>query len=429
MMWLAAIPLLVVLGGRGTPTAVGAAWALMGVSAAALLVDGLLARRLPVRLSRLAPDQLHVGQPARVTWTVENHLRAPVRLVLSDSPPEGSRAKPSVLEVEAPPRSRSIHDYELIPTRRGPTSFGDLNYRVLGPMGLAWVQRRLPAGQSLRCMPQLANARAAELAERRALLRQAGSHRFRWRGTGTSFESLREYSTQDDIRWVDWKATARLNRPISRNFEVERHQQVVILVDSSRALTTYCGRRTKFDAMLEAAVLLSRTVLSQGDDLGLIAFADKLDLYLHPRRERAQLNAVIEGLYAREPRLVEPNYELALTVAAKRNTRRSLFILLTDVTVVEAARRMLQYSKVLTRRHLLLVVTIADETLEENELREPRDAQELYRVGVAAGLMRERTVLLEELRRSGVEVLDSRADQVAPRAIERYLELKRRNML
>lgn len=141
------------------------------------------------------------------------------------------------------------------------------------------------------------------------------------------------------------------------------------------------------------------------------------------------MNAVIEGLYAREPRLVEPNYELALTIAAKRNTRRSLFILLTDVTVVEAARRMLQYSKVLTRRHLLLVVTIADETLEENELREPRDAQELYRVGVAAGLMQERTVLLEELRRSGVEVLDSRADQVAPRAIERYLELKRRNML
>ncbi|AMV38238.1 DUF58 domain-containing protein [Planctomyces sp. SH-PL62] len=429
MMWLAATPLVAILISRGDPAGVGAAWALAGLLLAAMIVDGLVARRLPIRLTRRAPDQLHVDQPDSVSLTVENRANAPVRLLLSDRPPEGSRAIPAVLAVQAPPRSRTAHDYELIPTRRGPTAFGDLDYRVLGPMGLAWAQKRLPARHEVRCMPRFANARAAELAERRALLRQAGSHRFRWRGTGTSFESLREYSTQDDIRWVDWKATARLNRPISRNFEVERHQQVMILVDSSRALTTFCGSRTKFDAMLEAAVLLTRTALGQGDDLGLMVFADQIDLYLHPRREQTQLNAVVEGLYARQPRLVEPNFELALTLAAKRTSRRTLCILLTDVTVIEAARRMLLYSKVLTQRHRFLVVTIADETLEENELREPRDAEELYRVGVAAGLMQERTVLLEELRRSGVEVLDSRADQVASRAIERYLDLKRRNML
>jgi uncharacterized protein (DUF58 family) len=257
-------------------------------------------------------------------------------------------------------------------------------------------------------------------------LRQAGSHRYKWRGAGTAFESLREYSSQDDIRWVDWKATARLSRPISRNFEVERHQQVVILVDSSRALTTFCGHRTKFDAMLEAAILVARAALAQGDGLGLVVFADQVDAYLHPRRERAQLKAVIEHLYARLPRLVEPNYEAALTLAAKRNLRRTLFILFTDITVIEAARRMLLYLRTLTPRHLPLVVTIADETLEQNELQEPRTALDFYRTGVATELMYERTLLLQELKRSGVEVLDCRADQVAARSIERYLELKRR---
>ncbi len=123
---------------------------------------------------------------------------------------------------------------------------------------------------------------------------------------------------------------------------------------------------------------------------------------------------------------MEPNYESALTVAAHRNSRRTLFIILTDVTVIEAARRMQLYLRVLTPRHLPLVVTIADETLEQNELVEPRTAEEFYRVGVATELMHERTLLLEELRRSGVEVLDSRADEVAARAIERYLDLKRR---
>ena len=138
------------------------------------------------------------------------------------------------------------------------------------------------------------------------------------------------------------------------------------------------------------------------------------------------MKAVLEHLYAKLPRLVEPNYEAALTLAAKRNSRRTLFILFTDITVIEAARRMLLYLRVLTPRHLPLVVTIADETVEENELREPRTALELYQVGVATELMYERTLLLEELRRSGVEVLDCRADQVAVRLIERYLELKRR---
>ena len=426
-LWLAASPILLVLVGRGDSGAVFAAWILMGAVLALFVVDGLLAGwRRGLRMYREAPGQLHVEQADRISWVVENSGESPLSLVISDRTPHGARAEPPTLEVNAPPRSRTTWEYMLVPGERGMAAFGDLDYRILGPLRLAWRQKKLPARLEMPCLPQLANAKAAELAERRALLRQAGSHRYRWRGAGTSFESLREYSPQDDIRWVDWKATARLSRPISRNFEVERHQQVMILVDASRALTTFCGRRTKFDAMLEAAILVARAALGRGDGLGLVVFSDHVETYLHPRREQAQLKTVIESLYARRPRLVEPNYEAALTLAAQRNQRRTLFILLTDVTVIEAARRMLLYLRVLSRRHLPLVVTIADETLDQNELIEPRTTEEFYRVGVATELMYERTLLLEEMRRSGVEVLDSRADEVAARAIERYLDLKRR---
>jgi uncharacterized protein (DUF58 family) len=427
LVWFAAVPPVLIVLGRGEPGAVMAAWVLMGLLVAAFVVDGVLAATRPrLRLYRDTPGQLHVDQADRIGWIVENQSGFPLALVLSDRVPDGARADPGVLEVSVPPRARTTFYYELVPAERGIAAFGDLDYRIRGPLGLAWVQKRLPARQEIRCLPHLANAKAAELAERRALLPQAGSHRYRWRGAGTAFESLREYSTQDDIRWVDWKATARLSRPISRNFEIERHQQVMLLVDASRALTTFCGERTKFDAMLEAAILVASAALGQGDGLGLVVFADQVDTYLHPRRERAQLKAVIENLYAKKPRLVEPNFELALTLVAKRNARRTLFVLLTDVTVIEAARRMQLYLRILTPRHLPLVVTIADETLEHNELLEPRTVEEFYRVGVATELMYERTLLLEELRRSGVEVLSSRADQVAARAIERYLDLKRR---
>jgi uncharacterized protein (DUF58 family) len=424
---LGLLPTAVILLGRGAPAAVTLAWELAGLILVAFLLDGWRAgRRRRVRLERQAPAQLHVEQPCSVTWVVENLGPSPLSLQLADGTPAESEARPPTLALTVPPRARTTASYELVPLQRGPLAFGDLTYRVRGPMGLAWRQLRLAAHQEVRCLPYLANWKTAELAERRALMRQSGSHRYRWRGSGTVFESLRAYNTQDDIRWVEWKATARTGQPISRNFEVDRHQQIVLLLDGSRAMTTYCGRRTKFDAVLEACILVSRAVLDQGDSLGLMLFSDRIDVDLHPRRERAQATAVMEQLYDKQPRLVEPNFELALTQTATRNLRRSLIILFTDVTVLEAARRMLAYLRILTPRHLPLVVTIADETVEHWEQAEPHTAGDFYRVGVANELMHERAVLLEELRRRGAEVLDCRADQVAVRSVERYLELKRR---
>jgi len=427
MIGLGCIPIVAALVSAALSVTATLSWSLAGLAFLCFLIDGVLAgRQLGLRMERQSPAQLYVDQPQTISWTVENRSSHGLALQLADGIPSASQARPDILELLVPPGTRTTAHYELVPGRRGPAAFGDLTYRVRGPLGLAWRQRQWPAAMPVRCLPHLADWKTAELAERRALMRQAGSHRYRWRGSGTVFESLREYSPQDDIRWVDWKATARHGAPISRNYEVERHQQVMILVDASRAMTTYCGRRTKFDAVLEAAVLVARAALDQGDALGLLLFADRVEAYLHPRRERAQLTAVMELLFAKQPRLVEPDFESALTRVAQASLRRSLIILFTDVTIVEGTRRMLAYVRNLTPRHLPLVVTIADETLEQMELVEPRTVEEFYRTGVANELMFERAVLLEELHRGGAEVLDSPADQVAARAIERYLDLKRR---
>ena len=424
---LASLALVLILIGRGAAWSTLAAWFLLAAVLAAFLIDGVLAGRRPrLELHRQAPEQLHVDQTHTIGWVIENRSPFAVTIELRDQVPPRWRTEPHRMQARVAAGSRVRLLYALTPIERGDAALGDVVYRVRGALGLAWRQKQRAARQPVRVLPQLANWKAAELAERRAMVRQAGSHRYRWRGAGTVFESLREYSPEDDIRWLDWKATARAQRPISRNFETERHQQVVLLVDASRMMTTYCGERTKFDAVLEAAVLTARTALNQGDALGLIAFSDKVDCYLHPRRDRQQLMAVMDALYDRQPRLVEPDFETALTMAAQRNRRRSLIILFTDVTVIEAAERMMTYVRALIPRHLPLVVTIRDETVEAWELTEPRDADDFYQVGIANGLMHERAELLERLRRSGAHVLDSPADQVATASIERYLELKRR---
>jgi uncharacterized protein (DUF58 family) len=348
---------------------------------------------------------------------------------LRDQLPDGCSADQRIMRAKIAPNSRLRLLYHLVPAQRGNLEFGDLFFRVQGRLGLAWRLQRLRARQAVRCYPHLGNWTAAELATREALVRQSGSHRYRWRGTGTIFESLRDYAIEDDFRWIDWKATARARRPIARNYETERHQQVILLIDSSRMMSTYCGQRTKFDAALEAVVLAAHAAVDQGDSVGLLVFSDKVHVYLPPRRERSQVGAIMNSLYSLGPSLVEPDFEIALTLAATRNRRRSLMLLFTDVTAIESARRMTAYVRSLIPRHLPLVVTITDETVEKLASLKPRSTEEFYQLGVANELLQQRDELLEVLRASGAAVLDSPADQIATQTIKTYLDLKQRMRL
>ncbi|HTU26633.1 MAG TPA: DUF58 domain-containing protein [Pirellulales bacterium] len=427
---LGLVPLLLVAASGGAPVVIEVAWALVLLILAAWLIDGLGAtstRRL--LLDRSAPAQVYFGQSHPVEWIAENRSAETIVVELRDQLPEGCSADPRTLFARIAPNSRVRLRYHLVPGQRGDLEFGDLFFRIQGRLGLAWKLQRLKATQAIRCYPHLGNWTAAELATREALVRQTGSHRWRWRGTGTIFESLRDYTTEDDFRWIDWKATARARRPIARNYETERHQQVILLIDSSRMMSTYCGHRTKFDTALEAVVLAAHAAVDQGDSVGLLVFADKVQAYLHPRRDRTQVGAIMNSLYSLGPSLVEPDFETAITLAATRNRRRSLMLLFTDVTVIESARRMTTYVRSLIPRHLPLVVTIADETVEKLESLRPRSAEEFYQVGVANELLQQRDELLEILRASGAAVLDSPADQIATQTIKTYLDLKRRMRL
>jgi uncharacterized protein (DUF58 family) len=423
-------PLLLVALAGGAPAAVEVAWALLLVLVVAWFVDGIKAAS-PQRLllQRNAPAQIHIRHSHAIEWVAENRTPYPLVVELRDQLPAGTVADRRILAARIVPHTRVRLPYQLVPAQRGNLAFGDLFYRVQGRLGLAWRLRRLDAAQPVRCYPYLGNWKVAELATREVLLRQAGNHRYRWRGTGTVFESLRDYTPEDDFRWIDWKATARARRPIARNYETERHQHVLLLIDASRMMSTYCDYRTKFDAALEAVVLAARAAVDQGDSVGMLVFSDKVHAYLHPRRERSQVGAIMNSLYSLEPGLVEPDFETALTLAAARNRRRSLMLLFTDVTVIESARRMTVYVRTLIPRHLPLVITIADETVTRLESLAPRSTEEFYQLGVANELLQQRDELLEALRVSGAAVLESPADQIATQTIKTYFDLKRRMRL
>ena len=427
---LAVIAPVGVLIGKGAPGICALAVAYGEILLSLGILDAVLAARLPkLKLSREAPHQLHVKQQHQILWHVENRSAFALTLQLHDPPPRACIAEPEISKGRVPAHAVGTLTYKLTPQERGDAAFGAMTYRVQGPLGLSMVQRRLPAPQPVRILPTLANWTAGDLAQRKALARQSGSHRYRWRGAGTVFESLREYNVQDDIRWVDWKATSRMTRPISRNYETERHQQVVIMLDASRMMTTYCGHRTKFDAVLEAAVLTTQAVLDQQDHVGLLVFSDRIETYIHPAGHARQAGRVMTELYARFPRLTDANYEAAVTLVSSKVRRRSLILLFTDLTMPEPSSRMMAYLSRLKPVHLPLVVTISDDALIGLADSPPRIPDDMFRTGVANDLLNEREVLLQRLQRRGIHVLEALADQIAVQTVERYLMLKRRLLL
>jgi uncharacterized protein (DUF58 family) len=432
IIWLG--PLLILLAG-------GADWAEMPATSifvatcALALIDGALARFNPrLELARIVADNLYVGRSQPVEWQLTNRSPFDLAVALRDRIPAGCEIEASsisrgdLLEATVPASSLATLRYSIVPRERGDGSFGDLVYRVRGPLGLALAQRTVAAARPVRMLPEFANWKAAEIAVQRALTRQIGIHRHRFRGTGTIFESLRDYGVADDVRWIDWRATARAQRPITRNFETERHQNVLLLLDGSRMMATFCGNRTKFDAALEGVLLLARAALDLGDQVGLMLFSDKVDTYFHPRRDRQEVGRYLNALYNRFPRLVEPDFEGALGLAAARNQRRSLVLVFTDLTDIDSANRLVERLRAMVPAQVPVVVTIDDDALRDLEERTPQSPEEVYRIGVASQLAWEREEVFARLRASGVTSLHVAADKLAAAAIEQYLQVKRRQL-
>ncbi len=211
-----------------------------------LAIDAFLARRLsqPVRLRvrRERPARLSLGVDNEIILIVENHNRQHVRLLLRDLPPPGFRAEPSLLDAKVPAHGWSRLTYRLLPTERGNFSFGDVAVRCRGPLGLACVDRLLPAAEDVQVYPNLLEVRRYEALVRTTLVRSGGYRAKRLLGAGREFSHYREYTQDDDYRHVSWKATARRNKPITSVFESEHSQDIIFCLDIGRMMAAPWAR-------------------------------------------------------------------------------------------------------------------------------------------------------------------------------------------
>jgi uncharacterized protein (DUF58 family) len=382
-----------------------------------------------VEVTRESPAAFALGRAAtvRYRWRIPGRRIVPLQVRERLPDPLGGADTP-LRRLDAGPVAVS-ESVELRPVRRGVGESGTIAVRAMGPLGLAWRQFALHLPWTATVYPALARTSLRPLPLQDARRREAGLRTVRRPGEGRLFEGLREWVPGDETRIIDWKATARRGKPIARQYEDERRQQVMIAVDAGRLLTAEVDGVARLEAVITAALHLAHAAVEHDDNVGLLVFADTIQRYVAPARGRRALRAVLEGLAAAEGRLAESDYPAAFRYLAAHNRKRALTVLFTDVIDRTASDALVAHASTLRPRHLPLAVTLRDPALEALAVGRPAGAEAAFARAAAEELLGAREVALAEIRSRGVMVLDVPPASASSAVVERYHQLKRRGLL
>lgn len=380
-----------------------------------------------IQAARLLPAALALGHETQALLMFRSARRRAVRAEVYDHHPGGWPAEglPAAFTL-TPGREVRLH-YLLRPVERGLVEFGRIGLRESSRFGL-WLRRGFTGGaQKVRVYPNFAPLARFALINAERATRITGAHLQRRRGEGTEFHQLREFRICDSLRQVDWKATARLRRPISREYQDERNQQVILLLDTGRRMLARDDELSHFDHVLNASLVLSYMALRQGDSMGLMTTGAERR-WLPPQRGAGAINTVLNTLYDLEARPVATDYQGAATQLAVRQRRRALVMLVSNLRD-DDVDEMLPAVKLLMRRHLVCVASLREKALDEALTRPVLDLEGALTAGGISQFLAARREAHEQLRRLGVPVLDVTCEALPGALTEAYLAIKRSGRL
>ena len=394
-------------------------------------IDAFRGTATRVKVTRQQLGKLSIGRDNLVTLTIETptsgHKSAQFTYQIRDGSPQELPGTRQLLAGRLGVNSTETSTYTVHPYRRGEYEWQGIQVRQLSPWGLAWHQWRVDAAQTVVVYPDLIGLRALSI---KLTLQSSGAMRqARKRGIGTEFSELKEYSAGDDPRSIDWKATARRNRPLIRVLEPEQEQTVIILLDRGRLMTANIQGYQRFDLGLNATLALALAATQRGDKVGVGVFDRYLTTWIPPQRGQAHYSRILDRVSRIEPELLEPDYLGAVTNIIKQQSRRALVVIITDIVDDIASNELLTALGRLTPRYLPFCVTLRDPQVDIRATTAAIDISGAYTQAVALDFLAQRQLAFANLKRKGVLVLDAPATQISDRLVERYLQVKARNQL
>jgi uncharacterized protein (DUF58 family) len=405
----------------GVATIVTAAGAVFTASLLLVLIgacgiDAWLLRRSRSTGVRSLSETVPLMATTPFSVTVSTEGPADVQRLRQPSPPE-VRFVPDESD-------GSVLSGEMSGRHRGSYSVGPAVVRVCGPLGLASRDVGVDLSGPVRVIPDLPRARRLAAARRRGGGLSDGRVRNRL-GVGTDFEAIRDYSPDDDIRQVNWVASARTGRPMSNQYRIDENRDVVCLIDMGRLMASPVGEVNRLDVALDAMTILCVEAEESQDRVGAIAFSSDVHRQLSPRRYGTA--AIVDALYDLETSEVESDYERAFIAVGRH--KRALVVLFSDLVDESAARALLAACPILTRRHALMVVSCRDPDLERAINTVPTDTYDVLRTSIVIDLVHTKDRVRHQLESMGVVVVEADAERLGSACVRAYLALKARARL
>nr|WP_202895973.1 DUF58 domain-containing protein [Iningainema tapete] len=403
-----------------------------------MIIDGWRVRSQRVQITRELPPRLSVGRDNQVVLKIKSDINTIIQI---------GDQYPKEFEVSTPKLQASIHHqkaeqtsstqeliYTVHPKQRGEFTWGDIHVRQLGAWGLAWNEWKIPQTKLVKVYPDLIGLRSLSI---KLTLQSSGVNRQRQLGIGTEFSELRNYHIGDDLRLIDWKATARRafayanTPPLVRVLEPEQEQTLLILLDRGRLMTEKVQGLQRFDWGLNATLSLALAGLHRGDKVGVGVFDRQMHTWISPQKSQQHLTQIIDRLTPIQPVLLESDYLGAVTKVVQQQTRRCLIVLITDIVDITASQELLTALSRLTPRYLPFCVILRDPQVDQLAHNPPIKPKitDTYIRAVALDLLAQRQIAFAQLKQKGVLVLDAPANQITEQLVNQYIQLKARNQL
>jgi len=375
-----------------------------------------------VVVSRRVPARTRLGELVPVSVALQNRGPRTLHALIRDAWQPTAGAGDARRRLTVPPGERRRASIPLLPRRRGELVSEFVMIRSSGPLGLAGRQARHRVRGTIRVLPAFSSRK--HLPSRLARLRELdGNTSIQVRGQGTEFDSLREYVRGDDVRSIDWRATARAGTTMLRTWRPERDRHVVIIIDTGRTAAARVGDGTRVDAALEASLLLAALAARAGDHVHLLMYDRVVRARVTGVEGTALLPALTEAMAPVDARLVDTDWPSAFAAVRTLTTRPALIVVLTAQDAAESARGFLGAFPDASRATSILVGSVTDDGIAELA-RKRGSREEIYLAAAAERTMRDAENVADAVRRAGGEAIAADPEALPPRIADRYLELK-----
>ena len=380
----------------------------------------------PFSAQRMVPNRMSNGDSNEIHITLTSPYPFATTVSVIDELPPQLQTRDFVLQRHLPARAYRKWHYLLTPTERGEYHFGAMHFYFSSMLGMLNRQWTMPLHHAVSVYPSFVQMKKYQLVSQTTFVQEQGSQRMRKIGHSLEFEQIKDYVSGDDIRAINWKATARRGQLMVNNYVDERSQQIFCIIDKGRLMKMPFNGLSLLDYAINAVLALSNVCLQKQDRVGLISFSTRLNTLLAADRKPLQRENIMEALYKEQTAFQESDYEMLYMQVRHKVKQRSLLMLFTNFETLGGLKRQLPYLRSIARHHLLMLVFFENTELNSLAAADVNNVEDVYTKTIAEKMVFEKKAIVKELQKYGILSVLAKPQELTITAINKYLELKAR---